>query len=36
MRTEKLELEVAAIGGLSRSELIGAWIKAYGSPPPKE
>ncbi|MGN6543654.1 MAG: DUF2924 domain-containing protein [Aureliella sp.] len=33
--SEKLEHEVAAIGGLSRAQLVEAWIKAHGSPPPK-
>ncbi len=32
---EQLEAEVAALGGLSRSELAARWEKAYGSPPPK-
>jgi hypothetical protein len=33
--TERIEQEVAAIGGLSRTELVEAWIKAHRSPPPK-
>ena len=32
---EALEQEVAAIGDLSREELIARWEKTYGSPPPK-
>ena len=36
MRTaETLEQEVAAIGDLSRDELVQRWIKTYGCPPPK-
>jgi hypothetical protein len=36
MQTDaKLDRAVAAIGGLSRQELVDAWIKAYGTPPPK-
>lgn len=31
---EKLETEVAVIGGLSREELIDRWIKAHGRLPP--
>jgi hypothetical protein len=31
----RLEREVAAIGSLSREELVAAWIKAYRCPPPK-
>lgn len=31
----RLEREVAAIGNLSREELVAAWIKAYRFPPPK-
>jgi hypothetical protein len=30
----KLEAEVAAIGDLSREELVARWIKAHGHPPP--
>lgn len=30
----KLEDEVAAIGDLSREELVARWIKAHGHPPP--
>lgn len=30
-----LEQEVAAIGDLSRDELVQRWIKTYGCPPPK-
>ena len=33
--TERIEQEVASIGGLSRAELVEAWIKAHGAPPPK-
>lgn len=32
---EKLEQEVAAIGDLSRQDLVECWIRAYGCPPPK-
>lgn len=32
---EKLEREVAAIGDLSRQDLVDAWIKAHGRQPPK-
>jgi hypothetical protein len=32
---EALEQEVAAIGDLSREELLARWQKAYGCPPPK-
>jgi hypothetical protein len=36
MQTDpKLDREVAAIGGLSRRELVDAWIEAYGTSPPK-
>ena len=36
MRTDaKLDREVADIGGLSRQELVDAWINAHGTPPPK-
>lgn len=36
MRTDaKLDREVAAIGDLSRQDLVDAWIKAYGTSPPK-
>lgn len=31
----RLEQQVAAIGNLSREELVAAWIKAYRCPPPK-
>lgn len=34
-RKTKLEGEIAAIGDLSREELVKRWIKAHGSPPPK-
>ncbi|MER8743131.1 DUF2924 domain-containing protein [Mesorhizobium sp. M1004] len=30
----KLQLEVAALGDLSRDELVARWIKIYGCPPP--
>jgi len=33
--SEKLEQEVAAMGGLSRAQLVEAWIKTHGSLPPK-
>ncbi len=32
---QKLEREVAAICDLPREELVAAWVKAYGCPPPK-
>jgi hypothetical protein len=32
---DALEREVAAIGDLSREELVARWRKAYGCPPPK-
>ena len=32
---EKLEREVAAVGGLSRQELTESWFKTYGCKPPK-
>lgn len=32
---EKLPREVAALGDLSREELVERWIKSYGTPPPK-
>jgi uncharacterized protein YmfQ (DUF2313 family) len=32
---EKLEQEVAALGDLSREELVERWLKTYGCPPPK-
>lgn len=32
---DALEQEVAAIGDLSREELVARWRKAYGCPPPK-
>ena len=32
---DKLAREVAALGDLSREELVEHWIKAYGVPPPK-
>jgi hypothetical protein len=32
---DRLEREVAALGGLSREELAHRWAKAYGCPPPK-
>jgi hypothetical protein len=36
MRTDaKLEREVAAIGDLSREELVARWVTVYGCPPPK-
>ena len=31
----KLDNEVAALGDLSREELVARWVKAYGCPPPK-
>ena len=31
----KLDNEVAALGDLSRDELVARWVKAYGCPPPK-
>lgn len=31
----RLEREVAAIGNLSREELVATWVKAYRCPPPK-
>ena len=34
-RQEKLASEVAALGDLSRDELVGRWIRAHGTPPPK-
>lgn len=34
-RNDNLDPEVAAIGGLSREELIARWQKTYGCPPPK-
>lgn len=30
-----LEQEVAAVGGLSREELVGRWMRIHGCPPPK-
>lgn len=33
-RQTKLELEVAACGGLTRDELVNRWTTAYGCPPP--
>lgn len=35
VNTDALEQEVAAIGDLSREELVARWRKAYGCPPPK-
>lgn len=32
---EKLELEIAAIGDLSREDLADRWLRAHGCPPPK-
>jgi hypothetical protein len=32
---ERIEEEVAALGDLSREDLVARWIKAYGCPPPK-
>ena len=32
---DKLKREIAALGDLSRSELVELWMKAYGCPPPK-
>jgi hypothetical protein len=36
MQTDaKLERKVAAIGDLSRDELVARWVTAYGCPPPR-
>lgn len=32
---QKLAREVAALGDLSRDELVGRWVRVYGTPPPK-
>ena len=32
---ERIEEEVAALGDLTREDLVARWIKAYGCPPPK-
>ncbi len=34
-RSENQEQEVAAVGDLSREELVARWVKAYRCPPPK-
>ncbi len=34
-RNDKLKGEIAALGDLSRSELVELWVKAYGCRPPK-
>jgi hypothetical protein len=33
--SEKLRMEIVAIGSMPREELVGRWTRAYGHPPPK-